>query len=119
MSAFSSLMGEGDLKTDVLPSIVMTSVCIDTDMTELLDLFEPGLMTHSAYKSSHFDGVGLTDKFLSMALVHLYKVATIEVKKFNTKDWISKVAVERDGIYLQRTVFMRASASYLQVSFLL
>ena len=40
----------------------------------------------------------MTDKYLSQALVHLYKVATMEVKKFNSKEWISKHAYEEDGI---------------------
>ena len=33
-----------------------------------------------------------------MVLIHLYKVATLEVRKFNSKEWLSKVAIEQDGI---------------------
>ena len=52
----------------------------------------------SVYSAAHSDGRILTDKFLSMGLVHLYKVATLEVRKFNSKEWLSKVAIEQNGI---------------------
>lgn len=110
ISAFSSLIGEG--VTSPLPSIVVTDVSTNVDMTELSHLFQPSDMLSDekgrifggtlAFNAAHQSESRLTDKFLSMALVHLYRVASLEVKRFNSKEWISKVATEQDGILFAR-----------------
>ena len=74
-------------------------------------MFDPGHTTDvgtgycgrmNIYNSTHSHGGRLTDKFISMALVHLFKVATLEVKKFNSKDYLSKIAIEQDGILVSK-----------------
>ena len=110
VSAFSSLMGEVGKTVSCLPSLV--EVEHKLDMSELVSLFEPGKMMRKfegdtlpslkIYQVSHTYGLRLTDSYLSQALVHLFKVATIEVKKFNSKDWLSKVAYEEDGILMSK-----------------
>ena len=108
VSAFSSLMGVGENQILCLPNVV--EVQEKVDVSELVSLFDPKAQMRnvqadpevSLYKASHSDGARLSDKFLSQALVHFYKVATLEVKQFNGKDWIGKVAYEEDGILFSK-----------------
>ena len=109
VSAFSSLMGEGIVSP--LPNVATVNECIEVDMTELWDMFKPtDLMIDEEgrtpsgliFNMVHQTESRLTDKFISMALVHLYTVASKEVRKFNSKEWLSKVAVEHDGILYAR-----------------
>ena len=46
MSAFSSMIGKEDQLLDSLPSVVVTSFLVEIDMTELLTMFKPYLMTN-------------------------------------------------------------------------
>ena len=44
----------------------------------------------------------LTDRFINLSLLYLYKKATNEVKKFNSKKSLEKISVEREGILLSK-----------------
>ena len=46
MSAFSSMIGKEGQLLDSLPSVVVTSFLVEIDMTELLTMFKPYLMTN-------------------------------------------------------------------------
>ena len=110
VSAFSSLMGEGEINHKCLPNLVETQQKLD--MTELISLFKPCNLSRNIegdtstclklYQASHMEGARLTDHYISQALVHLFKVATLEVKRFNSKDWLAKTAYEEDGILLAK-----------------
>ena len=45
----------------------------------------------------------MTDWYLNMALTHLYKKATSEVKKFNKEKVVQKITVEEDQILFSKT----------------
>ena len=64
----------------------------------------------------HADKGILTDDYLSMALTHLYRVATKEVLKFNSKQFIEKIAVNMDGYSLLKTGLLKVLISYLQAN---
>ena len=104
-SAFSSLMVEGEDQIAVLPNVAETQVAVE--LSELVTLFDPvqhirNFEGKNLFMASHVEGSRLSDKFLSQALVHLFKVATLEVKRFNSRDWISKVSYEEDGILFSK-----------------
>ena len=44
----------------------------------------------------------LTDRYLNLALLYLFRKASKEVKEFNWKDLVKKVGVERDGVLLSQ-----------------
>ena len=110
ISAFSSLMGEGNDSRACLPNVVEFHTIVD--ISELVTLFSPCsyimdieskiMGSSKVYLEAHSQGARLSDRFLSQALVHLFKVATIEVKKFNSCDWIDKVAYEENGILFSK-----------------
>ena len=45
----------------------------------------------------------LTDQYLNMALTHLYRKASSEVKKFNKEKVVQKIAVEEDQILFSKS----------------
>ena len=44
----------------------------------------------------------LSDRFLNLALLYLYRKAALEVKEFNVKEFVKKVSVEKEGILLSQ-----------------
>ena len=109
-SAFSSLMGVGEDQTACLPNIIEYPDLVN--MTELVTMFDPLTEMSNAqaktnrsinlYHASHTETARLSDNFISQALVHLYRVATTEVKKFNSRDWLAKVSYEEEGILFSK-----------------
>ena len=47
--------------------------------------------------------VGYSDGHVQLALQYYFKLATMEVKKFNSKQMLDKIAVEEDGLLLSRS----------------
>ena len=46
----------------------------------------------------------LSDRFLNLALLYLYRKAASEVKKFNGKEYVKKIVVEKEGILYPKLV---------------
>ena len=80
-------------------------------MTELVTLFKPDYVmrnlegdtwiTMNQYQASNSVGSRLTDKYLSQALVHLFKISTLEVKKFNSKDGCQRMHLKKESCLLE------------------
>ena len=49
------------------------------------------------------DNPGYCDANVSLALQYYFRLATLEVKQFNSKSMLDRIAVEQDGILLSRT----------------
>ena len=53
-------------------------------------------------KNSGVENIEITDDYVSQALIYLYKKATCEVLKFNSKEKVDKIGVIKDGILLSK-----------------
>ena len=97
-SAFSC-----DLLTAKFSSVkVLTKVDTGTDMTN-----QTKVLGHFAIKKLVFNTDSqkeclLNESFLHMALLYLFRKSTVEVKHFNSKKILSKIASETDGILLSK-----------------
>ena len=97
-SAFSC-----DLLTTKFSSVkVLTKVDTGTDMTN-----QTKVLGHFAIKKLVFNTDSqkeclLNESFLHMALLYLFRKSTGEVKHFNSKKILSKIASETDGILLSK-----------------
>ena len=53
-------------------------------------------------KNASAAAIHVTDKFINMALTYLYRKASVEVKKFNSKKVVEKIGVEKDEIIFSK-----------------
>ena len=67
---------------------------------------EEDVMVFRRVHTARSGTVQLTDRYLNLALLYLFRKASKEVKEFNGKDLVKKVGVERDGVLLSQGMLL-------------
>ena len=91
------------------PSVLETSKSEpNRNQISLLTHFSNAYWTEeekNQYIQSHTTKTGvaeLTDRYLNIALLYLFRKGTEEVKKFNGKDLVRKIGIEKEGVLLSK-----------------